>query len=160
MRRNRRNVRCGLCPALQKRTHRLQPAKLLLRRRNTDSQSFGLALTARSCALQNCMSLIPKTKRDAESGPLNSNNSFIFNKLAERVGFEPTLPFRVNTLSKRAPSATRPSLRRRCCYRKVVRLERRIVPIERLMFALVLILWCTEENRNFTVTSPRDDRRT
>ena len=32
-------------------------------------------------------------------------------KLAERVGFEPTLPFRVNTLSKRAPSATRPSLR-------------------------------------------------
>jgi hypothetical protein len=32
--------------------------------------------------------------------------------LAERVGFEPTLPFRVNTLSKRAPSATRPSLPR------------------------------------------------
>jgi hypothetical protein len=30
--------------------------------------------------------------------------------MAERVGFEPTLPFRVNTLSKRAPSATRPSL--------------------------------------------------
>lgn len=26
------------------------------------------------------------------------------------MGFEPTLPFRVNTLSKRAPSATRPSL--------------------------------------------------
>ena len=35
--------------------------------------------------------------------PLESN-------MAERVGFEPTLPFRVNTLSKRAPSATRPSL--------------------------------------------------
>ena len=34
-------------------------------------------------------------------------------ELAERVGFEPTLPFRVNTLSKRAPSATRPSLRRK-----------------------------------------------
>ena len=32
--------------------------------------------------------------------------------MAERVGFEPTLPFRVNTLSKRAPSATRPSLPR------------------------------------------------
>jgi hypothetical protein len=32
--------------------------------------------------------------------------------MAERVGFEPTLPFRVNTLSKRAPSATRPSLRK------------------------------------------------
>src|ERR1700677_1590824 len=37
--------------------------------------------------------------------------------LAERVGFEPTLPFRVNTLSKRAPSATRPSLPRRICRR-------------------------------------------
>src|SRR6185437_13381168 len=32
--------------------------------------------------------------------------------VAERVGFEPTLPVRVNTLSKRAPSATRPSLQR------------------------------------------------
>jgi hypothetical protein len=30
--------------------------------------------------------------------------------LAEGVGFEPTLRFPVNTLSKRAPSATRPSL--------------------------------------------------
>ena len=33
-------------------------------------------------------------------------------RMAERQGFEPWLPFRVNTLSKRAPSATRPSLRR------------------------------------------------
>jgi hypothetical protein len=33
-------------------------------------------------------------------------------KLAERVGFEPTLEFPLNTLSKRAPSATRPSLPR------------------------------------------------
>jgi hypothetical protein len=32
--------------------------------------------------------------------------------LAERVGFEPTIPVKVYTLSKRAPSATRPSLRR------------------------------------------------
>ena len=32
--------------------------------------------------------------------------------MAERVGFEPTLPVTVNTLSKRAPSATRPSLQR------------------------------------------------
>src|SRR5262245_20540509 len=31
--------------------------------------------------------------------------------LAERVGFEPTIRFPVYTLSKRAPSATRPSLR-------------------------------------------------
>ncbi len=34
-------------------------------------------------------------------------------KLAERVGFEPTLEFPLNTLSKRAPSATRPSLPRK-----------------------------------------------
>ncbi len=32
--------------------------------------------------------------------------------MAERLGFEPRLPVRVNTLSKRAPSATRPSLQR------------------------------------------------
>lgn len=31
--------------------------------------------------------------------------------LAERQGFEPWIPFRVYTLSKRAPSTTRPSLR-------------------------------------------------
>src|SRR6202030_3612949 len=30
--------------------------------------------------------------------------------MAERVGFEPTLEFPLNTLSKRAPSTTRPSL--------------------------------------------------
>ena len=30
--------------------------------------------------------------------------------MAERVGFEPTLELPLNTLSKRAPSATRPSL--------------------------------------------------
>ena len=32
--------------------------------------------------------------------------------MAERVGFEPTLEFPLNTLSKRAPSTTRPSLLR------------------------------------------------
>jgi hypothetical protein len=31
--------------------------------------------------------------------------------MAERVGFEPTVPLQVHTLSKRAPSTTRPSLR-------------------------------------------------
>jgi hypothetical protein len=41
-----------------------------------------------------------------EAGELFLNN------MAERVGFEPTLEFPLNTLSKRAPSATRPSLRR------------------------------------------------
>ena len=35
--------------------------------------------------------------------------------MAERVGFEPTIPFQVYTLSKRAPSTTRPSLRYIMC---------------------------------------------
>src|SRR5216683_5015986 len=34
--------------------------------------------------------------------------------LAEREGFEPSLEFPLNTLSKRAPSTTRPSLRKGC----------------------------------------------
>jgi hypothetical protein len=34
----------------------------------------------------------------------------VLGKVAEGVGFEPTLRFPVNTLSKRAPSATRPPL--------------------------------------------------
>src|SRR5246500_1965703 len=76
----------------------------------TPNQS-ALALTDRTGAQQNCMSLIPKTKGVPESGFGISRNIFILNNMAERVGFEPTLPFRVNTLSKRAPSATRPSLR-------------------------------------------------
>src|SRR5216683_3475681 len=43
--------------------------------------------------------------------------------LAEGVGFEPTLRFPVNTLSKRAPSATRPPLH--CVTMKVQRLTPR-----------------------------------
>jgi hypothetical protein len=43
--------------------------------------------------------------------PKNNSNILIIKELAERVGFEPTLEFPLNTLSKRAPSATRPSLR-------------------------------------------------
>ena len=42
--------------------------------------------------------------------------------MAERVGFEPTLEFPLNTLSKRAPSATRPSLRRRLGLESLYRL--------------------------------------
>ena len=39
-----------------------------------------------------------------------SSKLLILNRMAERVGFEPTIPVKVYTLSKRAPSATRPSL--------------------------------------------------
>ena|GEM_PF-1257637 len=38
-------------------------------------------------------------------------NRRTFPRMAEREGFEPSLVFLLNTLSKRAPSATRPSLR-------------------------------------------------
>src|ERR1039458_8974616 len=48
----------------------------------------------------------------ASSQRYTADSVYAGKELAERVGFEPTLPFRVNTLSKRAPSATRPSLRR------------------------------------------------
>jgi hypothetical protein len=62
-----------------------------------------------------------RTRRGTASfRSLRNGGSFcqVCEVLAERVGFEPTLPFRVNTLSKRAPSATRPSLPRGMCYSK------------------------------------------
>jgi hypothetical protein len=52
-----------------------------------------LALTARTWALQNYMSLIPKTETGPAEWAMMSigilSNLFILNKLAERVGFEP-----------------------------------------------------------------------
>src|SRR6266567_3372764 len=53
---------------------------------------------------------------------LMGSKPFSSKKLAERVGFEPTLEFPLNTLSKRAPSATRPSLRR---YREATAMQAR-----------------------------------
>src|SRR5690349_6804750 len=44
--------------------------------------------------------------------PSEPRRAFGGGALAEGVGFEPTIRFPVYTLSKRAPSATRPSLRR------------------------------------------------
>jgi hypothetical protein len=41
---------------------------------------------------------------------VNYREAVLEGGLAERVGFEPTLEFPLNTLSKRAPSTTRPSL--------------------------------------------------
>jgi hypothetical protein len=41
---------------------------------------------------------------------VNYGEAVLEGGLAERVGFEPTLEFPLNTLSKRAPSTTRPSL--------------------------------------------------
>ncbi len=44
-------------------------------------------------------------------GPSGERRSDLVRTVAEGVGFEPTLRFPVNTLSQRAPSATRPPLR-------------------------------------------------
>jgi hypothetical protein len=64
--------------------------------------SSGLALTARTWALQNCMSLIPKPKQALrEWGMMNlmtQSKLFIFNILAERVGFEPSVSNKINKL--------------------------------------------------------------
>jgi hypothetical protein len=48
-----------------------------------------LALTDRTDDLQNCMSLIPKAEEVSKSGAKIQCNLFIFNSMAERVGFEP-----------------------------------------------------------------------
>jgi hypothetical protein len=50
-----------------------------------------LALTARTWALQNCMSLIPKDETSPASGAMmkliTPGSLFILNNMAERVGF-------------------------------------------------------------------------
>jgi hypothetical protein len=56
--------------------------------RRGDPYQSVFALTDRTWALQNCMSVIPKKKKDLESGLLNSYKLFVFNNMAERVGFE------------------------------------------------------------------------
>src|SRR6266446_2701453 len=61
-----------------------------------------------------CCSLVPGRGTLLPPTALSAHSQVFARKeenMAERVGFEPTLPFRVNTLSKRAPSATRPYLR-------------------------------------------------
>jgi hypothetical protein len=52
-------------------------------------------------------------QKPAQFSRLTFGNSLISKELimAEREGFEPSLEFPLNTLSKRAPSTTRPSLR-------------------------------------------------
>jgi hypothetical protein len=61
-----------------------------------------LALTARTCAMQNCMSLIPKTKEILRVGLGFPGNFFIFNNLAERVGFEFTRKRSFNNIENTA----------------------------------------------------------
>jgi hypothetical protein len=67
----------------------------------------------------------------------------VFKSLAEKVGFEPTVPLRVHTLSKRAPSATRPplqnqasSLRKR---NSIIRNKKRIASVFLVSFSLARV---------------------
>src|SRR5207237_7430613 len=89
-------------PTVAKRRH---PCELALRLSDRFAPSRYVSATH---------SLLPSCAADPDSGNrkrLTPLLSVGIEGMAERVGFEPTLPFRVNTLSKRAPSATRPSLR-------------------------------------------------
>ena len=52
----------------------------------------------------------PYTGQGTVSYPRNKNYSSFDDLVAEREGFEPSKQFPVYTLSKRAPSATRPPL--------------------------------------------------
>jgi hypothetical protein len=56
--------------------------------RRADPYQSVFTLTDRAWALQSCMSVIPKKKKDPESGLLTSCKRFVFNNMAERVGFE------------------------------------------------------------------------
>ena len=114
MSRNQHDVRLWIfVRRLPKRTHRPAPAKFLLPpiEKLIRNQSV-LALTGTRLRIATLHVTHSKDERGSESGFRIPSNLFILNNMAERVGFEPTLPFRVNTLSKRAPSAPRPSLRR------------------------------------------------
>jgi hypothetical protein len=79
--------------------------------------------------------------------------------MAERVGFEPTLPFRVNTLSKRAPSATRPSLRRNL---GTIAFRNAIAMPSRLQFTptwLGFILWSGAHQRKSAAPANKKSRK-
>jgi len=103
MSRNRRDVRCGSlfgapeadAPTWVCKIHPSPIEKLI------PHQSV-LALTARTLALQNCMSLIPRKKHGPESGFRSPGNLFILNKLAERVGFEFTRKRSFNNIERAA----------------------------------------------------------
>ena len=71
---------------------------------------------SRHVRLECCREKVPKRHelpqmRSPMQGLRYQRKQLKLKRLAERVGFEPTLEFPLNTLSKRAPSATRPSLR-------------------------------------------------
>jgi len=67
----------------------------------------------RTCDLQvRNLTLYPTELRALEAAHSSESAVESRSAMAERVGFEPTVPFPVHALSRRVPSATRPSLRK------------------------------------------------
>jgi hypothetical protein len=73
---------------MHKRTHYLGLQNSFFADRKLIPNPSVLALTDRTGALQNCMSLTPKRKHIPESGFGIQRNCFSLNNMAERVGFE------------------------------------------------------------------------
>ena len=89
--------------------------------RTTDAKEVGVGNTAEeTCRCPNRMDIFlpqPRSVNPQFSQPLHTGSregklSEKMKKMAEREGFEPSLPLRVITLSRRAPSTTQPPLRR------------------------------------------------
>ena len=91
--------------------------------RTTDAKEVGVGNTTEEtyrCPNQRAMFLFPPCYVNTQILQLNIRKIFSYflikngclPKMAEREGFEPSLPLRVITLSRRAPSTTQPPLRR------------------------------------------------
>ena len=76
------------------------------------------------------------------------------------MGFEPTLEFPLNTLSKRAPSATRPSLRRESTQKGLLGSTKKPRHKWLMCLSLLLILWVNASDRNLTATLPTEAGQT
>jgi hypothetical protein len=88
----------AFCSAMHKRTHYLGLQNSLFADRKLIPNPSVLALTDRTGALQNCMSLTPKRKHIPESGLGIQSNCFSLNNMAERVGFENTVQRTFNNM--------------------------------------------------------------
>jgi hypothetical protein len=85
------------------------PQSTELWRKRPAENNLSLAQLHLPCRAKRGKRRVPRAFAPASAAP-ESDLGYV---LAERVGFEPTIRFPVYTLSKRAPSATRPPLRAR-----------------------------------------------
>ena len=87
---------------MHKRTHYLGLQNSFFADRKLIPNPSVLALTDRTGALQDCMSLTPKRKHIPESGFGIQHNYLSFNNMAERVGFEFTRKRSFNNIENTA----------------------------------------------------------